>query len=168
MLGLKSNHVSKGGLLELIANAWRVFTTDVTPRWHCHDMETLSALLLALSAVSGPWQWRHNERDGVWNHWRLGCLLNRCSGRDQRKHQSSTSLAFVRGIHRSAENSPHKGPVTRKMLPFNTLRPRPNDRHFADDIFKRIFLNENYEFRLRFHWYSFLGLKLTIFQHWFR
>ena len=31
---------------------------------------------------------------------------------------------------------------TTKML-FNTLRPRQNDRHFADDIFKRIFFNEN-------------------------
>ena len=26
---------------------------------------------------------------------------------------------------------------------FNTLRPRQNGRHFADDNFKRIFLNEN-------------------------
>ena len=26
---------------------------------------------------------------------------------------------------------------------FNTLRPRQNGRHFADDIFKRIFVNEN-------------------------
>ena len=26
---------------------------------------------------------------------------------------------------------------------FNSLRPRQNGRHFADDIFKRIFLNEN-------------------------
>ena len=26
---------------------------------------------------------------------------------------------------------------------FNTLRPRQNERHFADDIFKCIFLNEN-------------------------
>ena len=26
---------------------------------------------------------------------------------------------------------------------FNSLRPRQNDRHFADDIFKCIFLNEN-------------------------
>ena len=25
----------------------------------------------------------------------------------------------------------------------NTLRPRQNGRHFADDIFKRIFMNEN-------------------------
>ena len=38
-------------------------------------------------------------------------------GADQRKHQSSASLAFVRGIHRGPVNSPHKGPVTRKMFP---------------------------------------------------
>ena len=41
-----------------------------------------------------------------------------CSGADQRKHQSSASLAFVWGIHRSPMNSPHKckGPVKRKMF----------------------------------------------------
>ena len=38
------------------------------------------------------------------------------SGADQRKHQSSAALAFVRGIHRWPVNSPHKGPVTRKMF----------------------------------------------------
>ena len=37
-------------------------------------------------------------------------------GADQSKHQSSKSLAFMRGIHRWPVNSPHKGPVTRKML----------------------------------------------------
>ena len=49
-------------------------------------------------------QWRHNGRNGVSN---------------QRKHQSSASLAFVRGIHRSPANSPHEWPVTRKMFPFD-------------------------------------------------
>ena len=39
-----------------------------------------------------------------------------CSGTDQRKHQSSASLAFVMRIHRSPVNSPHKGPVTRKCF----------------------------------------------------
>ena len=39
-------------------------------------------------------------------------------GADQRKHQSSVSLAFVRGIHRWPVDSPNKGPVTRKMLPY--------------------------------------------------
>ena len=43
------------------------------------------------------------------------------SGADQRNHQSSVSLAFVRGIHRSPVNSPHKRPVTRKMLPFGDV-----------------------------------------------
>ena len=38
------------------------------------------------------------------------------SGADYRKHKSSASLAFVRGIHRWPMNSPHKGPVTRKMF----------------------------------------------------
>ena len=43
------------------------------------------------------------------------------SGVDQRKHQSSASLAFVQGIHRRPVNSPHKGPVTRKLFPFDDV-----------------------------------------------
>ena len=43
------------------------------------------------------------------------------SGADQRKQQSSVLLAFVRGIHRCPVSSPHKGPVTRKMFPFDDV-----------------------------------------------
>ena len=43
------------------------------------------------------------------------------SGADQRKHQSSTSLAFVRGKYRWPVNSPHKGSVTWKMFPFDDV-----------------------------------------------
>ena len=43
------------------------------------------------------------------------------SGADKKKHQSSASLAFVRGIHRWPVNCPHKGPVTRKMFPFDEV-----------------------------------------------
>ena len=43
------------------------------------------------------------------------------SGADQRKHQNSASLAFVRGIHRWPVNSPRKWPVTRKMYPFDDV-----------------------------------------------
>ena len=44
------------------------------------------------------------------------------SGTDERKqYQSSASLAFVRGLHRWPVNSPHKGPVTRKMFPFDDV-----------------------------------------------
>ena len=43
------------------------------------------------------------------------------SGADQRTHQSSASLAFVGGIHRGPVHSPRKGPVTRKMFPFDDV-----------------------------------------------
>ena len=53
-----------------------------------------------------------------------------CSGADQRKHQSSVSLAFVRGIHRWLVASPHKGPATRKTFPFH-------DVSFLENIHER-------------------------------
>ena len=50
-----------------------------------------------------------------------------CSVVNQRKHPISASLTFVRGIHRSPVDSPHKGTVTRKTFPFNNVI-------IADDI----------------------------------
>ena len=61
--------------------------------------------------------WRHIELGGVSNHRCLDCLLNPLIRSRSRKHQSSSSLTFVRGIQRSPLDSPHKGPVTRKMFP---------------------------------------------------
>ena len=68
-------------------------------------------------------QWRHNERDGVSNHQLHVTIVywTVYSGADQRKHQSSASLAFVRGIHLWPVYSPHKGPVTPKMFPFDDV-----------------------------------------------
>ena len=43
------------------------------------------------------------------------------SDADQRKYQSSASLAFVQGIHRGPVNSPHKWPVMRKIFPFDDV-----------------------------------------------
>ena len=43
------------------------------------------------------------------------------SGTDQRKYQSFASVASVRGIQRWPMNSPHKGPVTRKLFPFDDV-----------------------------------------------
>ena len=63
-------------------------------------------------------RWRHNGCDSVSNHQPRECLLSRAH---QRKHQSSASLAFVRGIHRRPVNSPHKWPATRKMFPFDEV-----------------------------------------------
>ena len=43
------------------------------------------------------------------------------SGANQRKHDSSLSLVFVRGNHREPVNFPYKWPVTRKMFPFDDV-----------------------------------------------
>ena len=43
------------------------------------------------------------------------------SAADQRKHQSSALLAFCAGNSPGRVNSPHKGPVTRKMFPFDDV-----------------------------------------------
>ena len=43
------------------------------------------------------------------------------SDADQRKHQSSAPLAFVRGFHRGPVNLPHKWRVMRKMFPIDDV-----------------------------------------------
>ena len=71
-----------------------------------HDMDT--------------WRWRHNNYSDVI----MGIAIvysTVYSGADQRKHQTSAPLAFVRGIHRWPVNSPRKWPVTRKIFPFDDV-----------------------------------------------
>ena len=53
------------------------------------------------------------------------------SSADQRKHQSSASLAFVWGIHRGPVNSPHKWPVTRNFF-FHLMTSSWNHVETAD------------------------------------
>ena len=60
--------------------------------------------------------------------WRLKSLASRLFAQPfvqaqirENKHQSSASLAFVRGIHRWPGNSPHKRPVRRQMFPFDDV-----------------------------------------------
>ena len=43
------------------------------------------------------------------------------SGADKKKHQNFALLAFVWVFHWWPVNSPHKGPVTRKMFPFDDV-----------------------------------------------
>ena len=58
------------------------------------------------------------------------------SGVDQRKHQSSASLAFVRGIPRWPVNSPHIGPLTRKMFPFDDVTN--HERSFMSCLYRSL------------------------------
>ena len=60
------------------------------------------------------------------------------SDADQRKHQSSASLAFVRGIHQGLVNSPHKWPVTRKIFHLMTSSWYVGDKYFASVVFQSL------------------------------
>ena len=71
---------------------------------------------------------RHTYDDNHYSDVIMGAMASQITSRTivystvwSLKHQSSGSLAFVRGIHRWPVNSPHKGPVTRKMFPFDDV-----------------------------------------------
>ena len=93
------------------------FQLHATVLWKCRNDPVLSQIN---SAGQGP----HYYSDVI-----MGAIASQItslmtvysivySDADQRKHQSSASLAFVRRIQRGPVNSPHKWPVTRKIFPF--------------------------------------------------
>ena len=83
--------------------------------WSCCLNWLQTAIILYDNIFVSTLQWRHNGRESVSNHQPHDCHSTVYSDADQRKHQSSASLAFVQGIHRWPVNSPHKGPVTHLM-----------------------------------------------------
>ena len=99
------------------------------------SLDKLRTIIVPLYNNKKTLRWRHDEHDVVSNHQSHDCLLNFYSGADQRKHQSSASLAFARGIHRASVNSPHKGPVTRKMFPFDDIIMRKRYLGLTGDCF---------------------------------
>ena len=65
--------------------------------------------------------WRHNEHHGVSNHQPHGCLLNRLFGRRSKKTSKFSVTGLCAGNSPGPVNSPHKGPVTREMFPFDDV-----------------------------------------------
>ena len=58
-----------------------------------------------------------------------------------RKHKNTFAFSVIYRIWGGAGCC--QGSLLRILFSFDTLRPRQNGRHFADDMFKCIFLNEN-------------------------
>ena len=68
-----------------------------------------------------PLQWRHNDHDDFSNHQPHGCLLNRLFRRRSKKTSKLRVTGLCVGNSPGPVNSPHKGPVTRKMFPFDDV-----------------------------------------------
>ena len=98
---------------------WKFLTLLASPWW----LQIHRRLSRSHFTCTGTLQWRHNERDGASNHQPHDCLLSRLfrcrlkkASKLDRRH-----WGFVRGTHRWPVNPPHKGPVTRKMFPFDDV-----------------------------------------------
>ena len=96
------------------------FTKSWKPGEHRQSSNMQSLHLDNVQVWHASLQWRHNAVASQISSVSTICSTI-CSDADQRKHQSSASLAFVMGIHRWPVNSPHKGPVTRKMFSFDDV-----------------------------------------------
>ena len=72
--------------------------------------------------------WRHNDHDSVSNHQPHGCLLNRLFRRRSKQTSKLRVTGLCVGNSPGPVNSPHKGPVTRKMVPFDDVIMWRHDR----------------------------------------
>ena len=88
---------------------------------HPRLMKTPHIWLVLFSSIGFSLQRRNNERDGVSNHSRLECLLNRLLRRRSKKTSKLRVIGLCEGNSTVTGNSPHKGPVTRKMFPFDDV-----------------------------------------------
>ena len=73
------------------------------------------------SAGTSTLHWRHNDHGNVSNHQPHHCLLNRLFRRRSKKTSKLRVTGLCVGNSPGPVNSPHKGPVTRKMVPFDDV-----------------------------------------------
>ena len=87
-----------------------------------HGCMAIWTLCNVVDFTQNTLQWRHNGRVGVSNQQPHDCLLNRLvKAQINENIKASRHWPLVRRIHRSPVNSPHGGPETWKMLPFDDV-----------------------------------------------
>ena len=109
-----SSQVKKMLRHQLILSSQIIRCSSMDPTWIHFTQHTTYHAARTWFCFSLVWLYMYLYSDVI-------MVTKASQGADQRKHQSSASLAFVRGIHRWPVNSPHKGPVTWKMFPFDDV-----------------------------------------------
>ena len=119
-----------------------------------HMIMNYIALVKVLSSAS--LQWRQNERDGVSNLRPVDGLLNRLFRRRSKKTSKLPVTRLCEG--NSLVNSPHIGPVTRKMLPFDDvimskiLTINHLGRGLSNKIYIKTYDSSNWFFNMGSEW----------------
>ena len=98
-------------------------TASINLTWKCSTAQfmVVSWYGHVFYVTGSSLRWRHNDYDGVSNHQPDGCLLNRLSRRRSKKTSKLRVTGLCAGNSPGPVNSPHKGPVTRKMFPFDDV-----------------------------------------------
>ena len=118
-----------------VTYTWEIMVTLCNQRGQvcCRSFITTTSGILPVGLFQRPlahplWQafvcplhWRHNDHDGVSNHQPHGCLLNRLFRCRSKKTPKLRVTGLCVGNSPGPVNSPHKGPVTRKMFPFDDV-----------------------------------------------
>ena len=96
--------------------------------WASGNQEEVQACLVTLwlfikscYSIYKTLRWRHNDHAGVSNHRPHGCLLNRLFRHRSKKTSKLRVAGLCVGNSPGPVTSPHKGPVTRKMFPFDDV-----------------------------------------------
>ena len=97
------------------------FETPSRPLWRHRNEIPRAFLDMVILMLWLTLRWRHNDHDGVSNHQPHGCLLNRLFRRRSKKTSKLRVTGLCVGNSPGPVNSPHKGPVTRKMFPFDDV-----------------------------------------------
>ena len=107
-------------------------------RWKCNPSGNGSPIRSIINIQYIALHWRHNDHDCVSNHQPYDCLLNRLFRRKSKKTSKLRVAGLCVGNSPGPVNSPHKGPVTRKMFPFWWRHHGPllnhNKTHISWDV----------------------------------
>ena len=104
----------------------------LSTRGEGHGLTAVPSRVTGQGATSRALHWRHHDNDGVSNHQHHGCLLKRLFRRRSQKTSTLRVTGLCVGNSPGPVNSPHKGPVTRKMFPFDgVIMKFPKQRKLA-------------------------------------
>ena len=100
------------------------------PQW-----ANMGNLIIAIPmGIHNTLHWRHNDHEGVLNHQPHGCLLNRLFRRKSKKTSKLRVTGLCVGNSPGPVNSPHKGPVTRKILPYDDVIMKPQHNKAQENL----------------------------------
>ena len=119
---MKHCRISSKGEMRQCITSIRCYIPNIVDKLPFHmDIISQSTLFMDHRVCYTSLQWRHNEPDGVSNHQPHDSLLNLLFRRWSNKTSKLRVTGLWRGIHWLPVISSRKGPITRKMLPFDDV-----------------------------------------------